>query len=1450
MSRHDSLQYKAKRHQERVPFVITHHPGNPPLRQWLQSLHSEMKCTSRRMSDAVPAPPIVGERRPTTMRKHPSLSPTRPKFYKKNYWEPPKGRDDSLDTFCSTVVSRVTAHAPRLPKQRNISRKSQEALQQLRDLVQKIILRISPADKGGAVVVQSFNQYHEEAMRQLGNTEHYRTSQEDPSQDIAKQFDRMEEINPESLQPCPYNPFHMIRTKRMQMHIYDCRKNHPSSELTRCPFNASHAILVPEMRWHLLTCPDRHQVHSKIVEGFTADSGCTATPAYMPIIMDGESWEAPRVGAGSKWHSHPSPPPPMHRPAFQLTDEEVKGLTPRERQQLYLRKKAEREAAEKKSQSLTNREPLRAHNTASGQSQSLALFQQQTERKVLCDIYKDALKGPQNGIRGIGRGSATRANKAPGPNHPGFMMGRSQGRGEVVYNNNSPSLPPPVFTPIGRGGGLLATPSSTSNSGDAPRLGGQVPMTNMGGLTNQGEDRPVALPGRGSALAMLRAQQAAVAGRGGPAASQMPSSRGPPGVWQGGAAPMTVGGIGRGGGYGSAVDPLPSGMGIPFSGMTSQPDALTPSFGHMTLSGPSIGGRGTSTMYASGEVEMKASPIQSDDLEQFVYAAVPWVGGGYGQGGAGEGDEGGMPMLSSSGMSLLSNPQTVGSWAMEMEKGESYDMATSYVSPVTDSDDIGNGLVRESLDSMTKQQIEKQLKKLQKKLKQIADIEAKKAGGMALEDDQEAKLKTKAECERQLAEFQKRLECFLKSATPVLDFVFAFTWFQKALGTSGKSNASSDSSNNPSAVSQSGKEAAKSKRGVASDSGSERQTPSPQPTPSPSQPSKGPLSFFKFHKLTLDFKKNSSSAVEEKVTATVSSVTSSEQVDDQAGATPSDQSTSVTVPSVQVSDDSGDTGGESDRPIKSSPSPSDSGTDSSSLRDQQHTLSVSSYVEVSSDSDLKTSPLSDAKISGLFLSLGEDVEEGEEAEGLGVGGEEDVPLATPPDSSMIFQDISIPSTMICQEFRSNSQFTVYQIEYESLHFSETGIPVMKTGTAKRRYREFVNLMSRLEDNTAYKRLLKDVKGPKRWLTLPFKNMDKESVASRQKALEQFLKSLVEVEAVCNGPEMREFLAYEGDSHIAFVKKPTEINVPRIDKMLARTVSGVFDKLKSLPNLPQEVISGIRGRDPLVDRKDSTETDADNICVHTDYSHDYAHDLSFYNMLRDVSESYVRDVQTLGLPELIPSSPTSQLLKDMGSSLYDQILLHVPRVEGDGAEYPDSAVEGGGQAGVGSGQLLLCDAVLDFVVQLLSGQPHHHWLCHQRVLTCLRNVLGSTLDRWVKETVSSLTTEERCLYYIRLLRETVWPGGKLFSSQTDEKTEEEKIATRTVAKRLLVDFFPGSLTMLLGAGSLDAGVEVMLESMQYSQLNKHFLYTTIDMLLESLLPEIADPQFQGRLLSRP
>lgn len=46
----------------------------------------------------------------------------------------------------------------------------------------------------------------------------------------------------------------------------------------------------------------------------------------------------------------------------------------------------------------------------------------------------------------------------------------------------------------------------------------------------------------------------------------------------------------------------------------------------------------------------------------------------------------------------------------------------------------------------------------------------------------------------------------------------------------------------------------------------------------------------------------------------------------------------------------------------------------------------------------------------------------------------------------------------------------------------------------------------------------------------------------------YFQDLIEIEAICNGPDLREFLAYEGDSHIAFVKKSPDITVSRFDKV--------------------------------------------------------------------------------------------------------------------------------------------------------------------------------------------------------------------------------------------------------------------------------------------------------------
>ncbi|KAL8589432.1 hypothetical protein ACOMHN_021584 [Nucella lapillus] len=97
-------------------------------------------------------------------------------------------RDEALDAYSSTVLARVTAHAPQPPKVQNLNKKYKEALAKLRQMVQNRTIRISPADKGGAIVVQDYMQYQEEAYRQLDNSDQYERLPSDPTSEIAQKI--------------------------------------------------------------------------------------------------------------------------------------------------------------------------------------------------------------------------------------------------------------------------------------------------------------------------------------------------------------------------------------------------------------------------------------------------------------------------------------------------------------------------------------------------------------------------------------------------------------------------------------------------------------------------------------------------------------------------------------------------------------------------------------------------------------------------------------------------------------------------------------------------------------------------------------------------------------------------------------------------------------------------------------------------------------------------------------------------------------------------------------------------------------------------------------------------------------------------------------------------------------------------------------------------------------
>ena len=74
--RQQTLAYRKKHNTNRVPFVITYHPSNPPLRSWLRELQPTLH-SSGRMKSALPETPIIGERCRESLRSllMPSILP-------------------------------------------------------------------------------------------------------------------------------------------------------------------------------------------------------------------------------------------------------------------------------------------------------------------------------------------------------------------------------------------------------------------------------------------------------------------------------------------------------------------------------------------------------------------------------------------------------------------------------------------------------------------------------------------------------------------------------------------------------------------------------------------------------------------------------------------------------------------------------------------------------------------------------------------------------------------------------------------------------------------------------------------------------------------------------------------------------------------------------------------------------------------------------------------------------------------------------------------------------------------------------------------------------------------------------------------------------------------------------------------------------------------------------
>ncbi|XP_035753865.1 sorting nexin-19 isoform X1 [Egretta garzetta] len=444
------------------------------------------------------------------------------------------------------------------------------------------------------------------------------------------------------------------------------------------------------------------------------------------------------------------------------------------------------------------------------------------------------------------------------------------------------------------------------------------------------------------------------------------------------------------------------------------------------------------------------------------------------------------------------------------------------------------------------------------------------------------------------------------------------------------------------------------------------------------------------------------------------------------------------------------------------------------------------------------------------------------------------PLSS-PDGPVVIQNLRITGTITAREHSGTGfhPYTLYTVKYETALESESAgsLQQMAYHTVNRRYREFLNLQTRLEEKPELRKFLKNIKGPKKLFPdLPFGNMDSDKVEARKSLLESFLKQLCAVPEIANSEEVQEFLALNTDARIAFVKKPFVVS--RIDKIV---VNAIVDTLKtafprSEPQSPTEDLS-----ESEVDGKSQTDGKKANKSRLRFSSSKIAPVLS-------VSEAHNRIVYSIREGSTV-SGTLSLAAMESFIQKQEKLLEAVPSKAPEGEGAKESTVqEDMDELGTSEqkahpdtdsdSETALADLALDVLRLLLMD--HWSWLCTENIQKVFHLLFGTLIQRWLEVQVVNLTCTQRWVQYLQLLQESIWPGGVLPAVPKPARTEEQKKAAAEQALQSLMGILPNVIQEILGTSKCRMSWNLVLESLGQPVINRHLVFCLLDILLEFLV----------------
>ncbi|XP_076361733.1 uncharacterized protein LOC143252847 isoform X2 [Tachypleus tridentatus] len=400
--------------------------------------------------------------------------------------------------------------------------------------------------------------------------------------------------------------------------------------------------------------------------------------------------------------------------------------------------------------------------------------------------------------------------------------------------------------------------------------------------------------------------------------------------------------------------------------------------------------------------------------------------------------------------------------------------------------------------------------------------------------------------------------------------------------------------------------------------------------------------------------------------------------------------------------------------------------------------------------------------------------------------------------------------------------------------------VKHLSTVKRRFREFLTLHSRLEENQRTRKYLKGIKGPSKWLMTPFSALDKKNIEERRVFLQSYLEKLCSREIVLNSAEMREFFAYGGDASIAYVRKTNEVGVPRIDKMLVRGVKGAIDLIRTaLPSLSTDFIENIHVLDIVGDKCGHSKSllpvfgrsriEERHLEIEFQYSKEKACNLE-QQMYKYVSN--FESASSVDASQHNSSQDRPRMLSFFGRNKIEKKKNTKPDSENWANDEEESIVSSNDKLKKLKWRIKkeipFADVVIDLIL-LTFTEPKNKYT-KAKFVVILKILFGQILNRWLEKKLFQFTTKEWCAQYLHFLHEALWPN----SESTHKK--DDNIHQQNEAIEAMNSFFSFLSPVLVSSVQFRESISLLVGSLQNEKLNKDLVYNLLDILIDNIVSD--------------